>query len=137
MIAIDSSVAIAAFGEWHELNEAAVTLLDAGAALPAHALSETYAVLTGYPPPHRAAPELVLTWLDDRFDTILPSPSPREQRDLLRALAGAGRIGGSVYDGIVALTAKRAGAVLVSADSKATAVYELIGVESRPLVPRD
>ena len=53
MIAVDTSVAVAAFGEWHELNARAVEVLDQGAALPAHALLETYSVLTGFPPPHR------------------------------------------------------------------------------------
>lgn len=135
MIAVDSSVAIAAFGEWHELNERAIAVLDEGAALPAHAMLETYAVLTGFPAPHRAAPDLVMTWLDDRFSTVLPPPSPGEQRDLLRALAVAGRIGGSVYDGLVALSAKLAGATLVTADARAAATYELIGIEPRRIGP--
>lgn len=126
MTAVDSSVAIAAFGEWHEQNEAAIAVLDDGAALPAHALLETYSVLTGFPPPHRAAPEVVLEWMDDRFATVLPAPSPREHRHLLHRLASAGRIGGSVYDGLVALTAERAGAVLVTADVRAATIYELL-----------
>ncbi len=135
MIAIDSSVAIAAFGEWHTLNEAARFLLDEaeGVTLPVHALLETYSVLTGFPPPHRAPPGLVLTWLEERFPTILPPPPPRQQRDLLRRLVGAGRIGGAVYDGLVALTARRSGATLVTADRRAAAVYETIGVEFRLL----
>lgn len=131
MIAVDSSVAIAAFGDWHELNAAARAVLDAGVALPAHALLETYSVLTGFPPPHRAAPDLVMTWLDDRFPRILPPPPAREQRDLLRTLAAAGRTGGAVYDGLVGLTARRAGATLVTADARAAAVYELTEVEIR------
>lgn len=131
MIAVDSSVAIAAFGEWHELNERARGVLDEGAAIPAHALLETYSVLTGFPPPHRAAPALVDAWLDDRFTAVLRAPGAREQRALVRALAGAGRIGGAVYDALVALTAKAAGASLVTADRRALATYELIGVDFR------
>jgi len=133
MTAVDSSVAIAAFGEWHELNEAAITVLDDGAALPAHALLETYSVLTGFPPPHRAAPDLVLTWLDDRFTTLLPPPPPGKHRALLGRLAAADRIGGSVYDGLVAMTARLAGAVLVTADIRAAAIYDLFGTEHRHL----
>ena len=38
MIAVDSSIAIAAFGEWHELNDPARAVLDEGAAIPTHAL---------------------------------------------------------------------------------------------------
>lgn len=48
MTAVDSSVAIAAFGEWHVLNAAACSVLDQGAAIPAHALIGTYSVLTGF-----------------------------------------------------------------------------------------
>lgn len=131
MIAVDSSVAIAGFGEWHELNEEALAVLDEGAALPAHAMLETYSVLTGFPPPHRAAADLVLTWMRDRFGRILPSPAPREQRQLLETLAPAGRIGGTVYDGLVALTVRLAGATLVTADMRAAATYELLHVEYR------
>ena len=64
MIAVDSSVVIAGFGAWHALNEAASSVLDEGAAIPAHAMLESYSVLTGFPPPHRAPPEIVNTWLD-------------------------------------------------------------------------
>lgn len=134
MIAVDSSVAVAGFGDWHALNDAARAVLDDGPALPAHALLETYSVLTAFPAPHRAPSELVDEWLDDRFATILPSPAPRQQRDAVRILAAAGRTGGAVYDALVALTAKLAGAELVSADSRAAPVYALIGVKVRPLV---
>ncbi len=133
MIAVDSSVTVAAFGQWHQLNAAARALLDEGAALPAHALLETYSVLTGFPPPHRAAPGLVEAWLDDSFSEILPPPPQGEQRALVRTLASAGRIGGAVYDGLVGLTAKLAGAVLITADVRAAATYDLIGVDLRPL----
>ena len=133
MIAVDSSVAIAAFGDWHELNERAVELLDEGAAIPAHARLETYSVLTGFPPPHRAPAELVVAWLGDRFSRVLPPPSAHDQRAMLALLARSGRIGGAVYDALVALTAKRAGATLVTADRRASPIYELVGVSFRRL----
>jgi predicted nucleic acid-binding protein len=136
MIAVDSSVAVAGFGEWHALNEAARGVLDEGAALPAHAMLETYSVLTGFPPPHRAPAGLVDEWLDGRFSTILASPPPEEQREAVRQLAAAGRSGAAVYDALVALTAKMAGAVLVTADSRAAPVYELMGVDIRNLDKR-
>lgn len=134
MIAVDSSIAIAAFGEWHELNEPARSILDRGAAIPVHALLETYSVLTGFPLPHRASPGLVDSWLEDRFTVVLPAPGIDDQRDLIHRLASAGRTGGAVYDALVALTAKVAGADLVSADTRAAAIYEIIGVETHPLV---
>ena len=133
MIAVDSSVAIAAFGDWHALNERAVAILDEGAAIPAHVRLETYSVLTGFPPPHRAPAELVVTWLADRFAKVLAPPSPQEQKEMLALLARAGRIGGAVYDALVALTVKRAGATLVTADRRAATIYELVGVSFRQL----
>ena len=62
-------------------------------------------------------------------------PRVDEQRGLVRTLARAGRIGGAVYDALVALTARVAGATLVTADRRAMAVYELVGVEVRSLQP--
>ena len=131
MIAVDSSVAIAAFGAWHELNAAACSVLDEGAAIPAHALIETYSVLTGFPPPHRAPPGLVDEWLDSRFPSVLATPGPSEQRELIRVMARDGRAGGAIYDALVGLTAKLHGAALVTADRRAAQTYELIGVEVR------
>jgi predicted nucleic acid-binding protein len=131
LIAVDSSVAIAAFGDWHELNSLACSVLDGGAAIPAHALIETYSVLTGFPPPHRAVPGLVDTWLDDRFSVVLPPPGVDEQRELVRTMAREGRAGGAIYDALVALTAKIGGAVLVTTDVRAAPTYELVGVDVR------
>jgi len=75
------------------LNPPACAVLDEGAAIPIHALLETYSVLTGFPRPHRAAPCLVDTWLEDRFRTVLPPPGAEAQRDLIRKLAGEGHHG--------------------------------------------
>jgi predicted nucleic acid-binding protein len=133
VIAVDSSIAIAAFGEWHELHDSASRAVAEGAAIPAHALLETYSVLTGFPPPHRAPAEIVQAWLEDRFAHVLEPPRADEQRGLVRSLVGAGRIGGAIYDALVALTAKVAGATLMTADRRAVPVYELVGVEIRLL----
>lgn len=131
MIAVDSSVAIAAFGEWHALNAAACSVLDEGAAIPAHALIETYSVLTGFPPPHRASPGLVDEWLDSRFASVLDPPGATEKRALVRSMALHGRSGGAIYDALVGLTARMHGAVLVTADRRAAHSYEIVGAEVR------
>ncbi len=104
-------------------------MLDEGAAVPVHALLQTYAVLTGFPPPHRAPPALVDEWLNRRFAEILAPPDAQQQRSLISRLASAGRIGGSIYDGLIALSTLLAGRVLVTADERAVPVYDLIGVE--------
>ncbi len=95
MIAVDSSVAIAAFGEWHQLN-------------------------------HR---------LDDRFADVLEPPDAAAQRQLVRVLASHQRIGGSIYDAVIGLTAKLAGAELVTADTRAHSTYGVVGVTTRWLAP--
>ncbi|CAN5912146.1 type II toxin-antitoxin system VapC family toxin [soil metagenome] len=136
MIAVDTSVAVAAFGDWHRLHPEAIAVLDDGAGIPAHALLETYSVLSGFPPPHRAAPGLVSEWLDARFIDVLAPPDPEAQRGLVRLLADAGRTGGAVYDGVIGLTARIAGATLVTADQRAATIYELCGVEVRLLGPQ-
>ena len=82
-----------------------------GAAIPVHALLETYSVLTAFPPPHRAAPHLVATWLEERFTDVLPSPSVANHRALVGTLATAARIGREESHALVALTAKAADAV--------------------------
>jgi predicted nucleic acid-binding protein len=131
--AVDSSVAIAAFGDWHVLNDRAIAILDEGAFLPVHALLESYSVLTAFPPPHRASANLVDRWFQKRFNGLLPSPTPEEQRRLVSDLASAGRAGGAVYDGLIGLTAKLAGAELITADRRAASVYELLGVDWRSI----
>lgn len=133
MIAVDSSVPIVGFGEWHPLNTAARAVLDERPSLPVHALLETYAVLTGFPPPHRAAPEIVDTWLDDRFQELLEAPPVDDQRALVHQLVSVRRMGGAVYDALVGMTARRAGAMLVTADRRAMRIYDAVGVDVKLL----
>jgi predicted nucleic acid-binding protein len=94
---------------------------------------ETYAVLTAFPAPYRARSDLVQTWLEDRFADLLPPPPPDQYRGLIAILARNDRIGGSIYDGVIGLTAKLAGATLVTADARAVAIYELVGIKHRLL----
>jgi predicted nucleic acid-binding protein len=131
---VDSSVAIAAFGEWHVLNAAACSVLDQGAAIPAHALVETYSVLTGFPPPHQASPGLVDEWMDSRFTTVLDPPGGADHRELVRLMARQGRSGGAIYDALVGLTARLHGVELVTADRRAAQTYDIVGVDVRFLV---
>lgn len=124
MIVVDSSVVVAAFASWHELHGPARTALDRGARLPAHAALETYSVLTRMPAPHRAPPQLVLTFLAARF----PEPYLALESDEFRAFLhelGPRRIAGAAsYDALIAAIAKEAGATLLSCDRRASATYE-------------
>lgn len=131
---IDSSVAIAAFGEWHELHPAAADALSSSPALVAHAGLETYSVLTRLPQPFRASPATVAEYLTQNFAGKRLALPARAQRELPEVMARAGVRGGAVYDGLVGLTAKVAGAQLLSLDSRAAETYERLDVDYRLVV---
>jgi len=128
LIAVDTSVVVAAFASWHEAHSGAAAILARHPRLPAHAMVESFSVLTRLPPPHRAPAELVEAFLRERFPgapLILPG---QEHRELLRLALRAGVAGGAVYDALVAATVKHASATLVTRDRRAVPVYEAIGV---------
>ena len=47
--------------------------------------------------------------------------------ELIELAAEAGLAGGSIHDALVAATARRAGAVLLTRDRRAAPIYELFG----------
>jgi PIN domain len=128
---VDSSVAIAAFGEWHELHGPAVEALAASPAIVAHAALETYSVLTRLPEPFRAPASTVVEYLAANFVTQRPALPAVEQRRLPELMERAGVRGGSVYDGLVGITATAAGAELLSLDIRAAETYARLGVDYR------
>jgi predicted nucleic acid-binding protein len=129
LIAVDSSVAIAAFASWHDLHERALDVLDRDPLLPSQAALETYSVLTRLPPPLRVAPEPVVEFLDARFPAPWPALDGRATAALLAELRDARIAGGATYDAVIAVTARENGATLVSCDVRAAALYDLVGVE--------
>ena len=66
-------------------------------------------------------------------DVNAPRVAGRRGRPAARRVSDAGRIGGAVYDALVALTAKTAGATLITADRRALPTYGLVGVALRTL----
>ena len=128
MIALDTSVVVAAFATWHEGHSSAVAALARRPRLPAHVIVETYSVLTRLPPPHRVPAPIAAAFLRERFPgppLALPGAS---QRDLVDFAAGAGLLGGAIYDALVAATARHASATLLTRDRRAIPVYEAVGV---------
>ena len=95
--------------------------------LTAHALAETYSVLTRLPGDNRVAAEHAVALIDRRFATTL-TISADSAVQLHRRLAGARIEGGAVYDGMIALTALEHGATLVSRDKRAARNYRSLGV---------
>jgi len=128
---VDSSVAIAAFGEWHELHRPAVEALAASPTIVAHAALEAYSVLTRLPEPFRAPASTVVEYLAANFAARRPALPAAQQRRLPELMDRAGVRGGAVYDGLVGLTAAAAGAELVSLDLRAAETYARLGVEYR------
>jgi predicted nucleic acid-binding protein len=131
VIAVDTSVVVAAFASWHERHSAARAVVDQGARLVAHCGFESYSVLTRLPPPHRAAPDVIDEFLKARFRSPWLTLSAREAEALLSSLVAAGITGGATYDAIVAKTADVAGATLATCDVRAVRTYELLGVRYR------
>ena len=131
MIAVDTSVAVAAFASWHEDHALALTAMQRGPRLIAHVALETFSVLTRLPVPHRAPAGIAVQYLQRNFaDPVLGLPSSRYPR-LLSECAAAGVIGGAVYDAFIAATARHAGATLWTIDRRAIPSYEWIGAKVR------
>ena len=129
MIAVDTSVIVAAFASWHEGHRTAAAALARRPRVPAHALIETFSVLTRLPPPHRAPANLVSTFLVERFtEPPLALPS-RAHLELIERAAATGITGGSIYDALIAATVRHARARLLTRDRRAAATYERFGVE--------
>lgn len=115
MIALDSSVIVAALLSWHERHAAAARALEralgSGVLVPAHALVESYAVMTRLPAPHRLAPADALQLLRENFGEVrIAAHGARSVFPLLTQLAGISLGGGIVYDAVILDTAADAGA---------------------------
>jgi predicted nucleic acid-binding protein len=128
LIALDTSVVVAAFASWHEAHGRTVELLARAPRLPAHVVVETYSVLTRLPPPHRAAPAIVDRFLSESFPGTPLSLPGSSQRALVAVAARSGLSGGSIYDLLVAATVKRAKGTLMTRDRRAIRAYETVGV---------
>ena len=128
MIAVDSSVAVAAFASWHVFHRPARRALAQRPALPAHAAFETYSVLTRLPAPYRVDRSLALRFLITQFAAPYLTLDGAESRAVLEELVERGLLGGATYDALIAATARRASATLVTCDRRAAATYERLGV---------
>ena len=132
MLAVDTSIIVAAFAEWHERHAEAVAALADGPGVAAHSVLESYSVLTRLPSPLRMAGDVVLAFLGREFPTAARlTLDQRNQRSAVDQLGSAGIVGGAVYDGLVALTAAVAGASLLSLDERAMPTYLRVGAEAR------
>lgn len=133
MKAVDSSVVIAAFASWHEHHATARKALASRPRLIAHAAVESYSVLTRLPPPHRAQPSIVHTFITERFADPLLTLSETGHQEFLAMVASAQILGGPAYDALIAFTAAEHEATLMSLDHRAAATYEAVGASVEQL----
>ena len=117
MIAIDSSVIVAALAKWHREHVRAQRAVERalerrdGIIVPAHALVESFSVLTRLPSPYRAAAADVLQSLKLTFEsTRLVALNSRSIWPVLERAVSLGLSGGIVYDALILEAATDAGA---------------------------
>ncbi len=129
---LDSNVLIAGAYEDHDRFAVASDVLDAArggepAITSAHALAETFAILTSLPKPHRFSPDEASRYVGDLAEFLkIEGLAPNDMIALLKDLGGSGVAGGRVYDAVHARTAVKAGAsVIVTWNEK-----HFIGLES-------
>jgi len=137
MIAPDTSVLVAGFHPGHPRHAAAVPALvdvKAGGGLIAHTMAETYAVLSSPSGPFRVEPATVVAYLDQFLAGSDPiQHQPGSYREALDLLGERNQPGGAVYDALIGLAARDAGATLVSFDRRAEPTYAACGVEAKML----
>lgn len=129
MIAPDTSVLIAGFATWHEGHTSALRALNRGVRLIAHTALETYSVLTRLPPPHRVVPVAVHAYLTGITSGDYLTLDPPSHRGLIDHLAEHDVTGGATYDALIGMTAKAAGATLLTRDLRAVPIYERLRLE--------
>ncbi|OHU94738.1 PIN domain-containing protein [Mycobacterium talmoniae] len=129
---VDTSVALPALSELHEFHDVAFAAVsEHRAGIAAHALFETYAVLTRHPT-LRVLPAQALALLDGTFKHRAVLTAAATDR-ALETLSAAAITGGVTYDGLVAATAVEAGLPLLSLDRRARRTYEAVGADVRYL----
>ncbi len=131
MIAVDTSVAIAAFATWHESHAAALDAVAQRPSLPTSAALEMYAVLTRLPPPHRVDGAVVAEFVRGAFDGRQIALTADYTTQLLPELVELGITGGASYDAVIAITARENDAELLTLDARARRTYDLVGVRAR------
>jgi predicted nucleic acid-binding protein len=134
---VDTSCIVAAVCAWHTHHPRAAAEIERrlGArerlATAAHALAETYAVLTRFPAPHRLSPADALALLEGNFidRAQIVALDAGGYRALLRRAGKEGITGGRTYDALIGECALKAkAAVLLTFNAGHFALLEASGV---------
>ena|SRR5687768_2826891 len=128
-VLVDTSVAVALLVVDHEHHRAAMSALKGRrAGLAGHAAFETFSVLTRLPPPNRRSPSSVAHALARNFPATVHL-SAEGAAQLLQQLEEGRIAGGAVYDALVAGAAVEHRRALLTADTRAMALYRLLGAD--------
>lgn len=114
----DTTCMVAAVGRWHPRHADALAEMDRRLergdrmVLAAHAVTETYAVLTRMPRPMRLSSMQAFAVLHENFLVSIPMTTldPADYADMIGEWARRGVVGGQIYDAIIAACARKAGA---------------------------
>lgn len=139
---VDTSCIVAAVCAWHPHHFQTAAEIERHLAArerlatAAHALAESYAVLTRFPAPHRLSPADALALLEGNFidRAQVVALDAGGYRALLRRAGSEGISGGRTYDALIAECALKAkAAVLLTFNAAHFALLEASGV--RIVVP--
>ena len=132
MIAVDTSVIVAAFATWHDQHDVAIRSLAGDRVSPSHVVLETYSVLTRLPSPHRVPSGIAMSYLETTFprDRII-YPSSDAIAGLPRRCHEAGLSGGATYDAVVGVTCLEHDAELLTLDRRSLRNHQALGVSAR------
>lgn len=86
-------------------------------------------MLTRLPPPFRTTADVAHDFIERNFQERIVALPEGRLTHVLAELARLHVVGGAVYDALIGMTAREAGASLVSFDRRAKDTYDRIGVE--------
>lgn len=127
----DTSVLVAALAGWHPRHQDARAALKGVDVVVGHVLLETYSVLTRLPAPHRISAADAGRAIGALPWQVVGLPGDRSA-ELLVTCSSRGIVGGSVYDALIAATARHHGLTLVTSDGRARRTYA--GLQAKHLV---
>lgn len=116
-IGLDSSYVIARVCDWHEQHDRTLRSYEhwiqrsAQMIVPAHAILESYAVLTRIPAPHRLPPEIARQTLEENFGRTALITGVRSE-SIWKTIASLSRLGlggGRIYEAVIASSAAEGG----------------------------
>src|ERR1039458_10062046 len=111
-------------------------VLDEDSQLIVHVAFETCSVLSRMPEGLRMEAAIVLDALEREFPEPWLALDHAEQRACLRRAVDAGVSGGALYDALIAGTAAKYDATLVSAALRARPTYEAMEIEAQFVDPK-